>query len=143
MNQSVFRAILAMDSYNRGFGAGVSGLSQAAGTQIGIATVIRNSEDPDGAAQAAGFYAYAYSWNGETIISYRGTNLDFSQDGASFFARPAVRDIWNGWSLGAGFADASQGQLALQFYRAVAGVAKSAAEWISSHKKLPRQFSPL
>ncbi|MBB4640567.1 hypothetical protein [Rhizorhapis suberifaciens] len=30
-------------------------------------------------------------------------------------------DIWNGWTLGGGFAEASQGSLALQFYEAVAG----------------------
>ena len=123
MNQNVFRAILAMDSYNRGYRPSVQitpvGESDV-NRFVGTAQIIAQDISPT--AQAAGFYASAYSWNGETIISYRGTNLDFSQDGASFFARPAVRDIWNGWSLGAGFADASQGQLALQFYRAVAGV---------------------
>lgn len=124
MNQSVFRAILAMDSYSRGYSPHVAGVT---GTQIGLANILTRAtlgiDDTQYANwQQAGFYASGYNWNGETIISYRGTNFDVRQDGASFFARPAVRDIWNGWSLGAGFADASQGQLALQFYRAVAGV---------------------
>jgi hypothetical protein len=77
MNENVFRAILAMYSYNRGYGAGVNGLSQTVGTTIGNATIIANAEDDNGVAQAAGFYASAYRWNGTDVISYRGTNADF------------------------------------------------------------------
>jgi hypothetical protein len=105
-NSSVFRAILAMDSYNRGYGAGVSGLSQANETRIGTAKIIKNGDDAEGLAQAAGFYALAYDWNDEKIISYRGTNADFGQSPAGFLSSPGFRDIWNGWSLGAGFARA-------------------------------------
>jgi hypothetical protein len=60
MNSSVFRAILAMDSYNRGYGQGVNGLS---GTSLGAATILRDSTErvaTEGGI-AAGFYASAYN----------------------------------------------------------------------------------
>jgi hypothetical protein len=69
MDQDVFPALLALDSYNRGYHPGIDGL---AGNSIGEATIVRTDDDPD--AQDIGFYAIAYSWNGETIISYRGTD---------------------------------------------------------------------
>ncbi len=77
LNTRVFQAILAMDSYNRGYGANVNGLSQTLGTMIGTASIIGNAEDAAGVAEAAGFYASAYNWNGSNVISYRGTNPDF------------------------------------------------------------------
>ncbi|HQU29583.1 MAG TPA: hypothetical protein PKZ24_10480 [Nitrospirales bacterium] len=68
-------AILAMDAYNRGYNPGIGELSDDIGTQIGTATISnRSSSDPNGPAFASGFYAVAYEWNGETIISYRGTD---------------------------------------------------------------------
>ena len=72
MDNDVFRAILALDSYNRGYHPGIEGLSSAVGTNIGMATII--GDDGQQAAQDIGFYAIAYEWNGETIISYRGTD---------------------------------------------------------------------
>jgi Ca2+-binding RTX toxin-like protein len=126
MNPNVFRAILAMDSYNRGYAPSVridlSGTSPI-GRWIGTAEIINDSTNAIALAttRRVGFYASAYSWNGETIISYRGTNADPGDSIAEFLASPLVDDIWNGWSLGTGFAGAEQGQLALQFYQAVAG----------------------
>ena len=68
-------AILAMDAYNGGYSPGIGDLSDDIGTQIGTATISnRSSSDPNGPAFASGFYAVAYEWNGETIISYRGTD---------------------------------------------------------------------
>ena len=74
MDRDVFLSLLALDSYNRGYGANVAGL-EGRGSDIGLATFTREAETelPLGAAQAVGFYASAYNWNGETIISYRGT----------------------------------------------------------------------
>lgn len=68
-------AILAMDAYNRGYNPGIAGLG-GMGSQIGTATVGEDAETllPQGSAIAAGFYAVAYEWNGETIISYGGTD---------------------------------------------------------------------
>lgn len=79
MNRDVFLSLLALDSYNRGYGQNVllyKGDSttgqREAGRKLGNATVL-NVNLPQG-AQAAGFYAIAYDWNGERVISYRGTN---------------------------------------------------------------------
>ena len=75
-----------MDAYNRGYGAGISGLSQAEGTKVGSATIEKNAEDAldEGTAKAAGFYGISYKITdgsginglntGDTVISYRGTN---------------------------------------------------------------------
>ena len=71
-------AILAMDSYNRGYDAVINGLSENSHTtvKIGDATIIYNLIDAGIRAEAiaAGFYAIAYSYKGETVISYRGTD---------------------------------------------------------------------
>jgi hypothetical protein len=76
MTSELFLSILAMDSYNRGYAPGISGLSSEAGTKIGNATVL-DQELPTG-SQTAGFYAIAYTMgedqNAKTIISYRGTD---------------------------------------------------------------------
>jgi hypothetical protein len=97
MTPELFKAILAMDSYNRGPGAGIN-LTEAGAsdTQIGNATLGLNSDDPSAnmqtTAPAAGFFAQAYNWNGTTVISYRGT------DNPTFLASPnGPSDIVNGW----------------------------------------------
>ncbi len=73
-------AILAMDSYNRGYNPAIDGLSDAIGAQIGNAMISnRSSSDANSPAVASGFYAVAYEWNGETIISYRGTDDFFNE----------------------------------------------------------------
>ena len=69
MNRDVFLSLLALDSYNRGYGQNVEGL--AASGRLGNATILGDalSElDPDD-VRAAGFCAIAYEWNDETIIS--------------------------------------------------------------------------
>ena len=105
MNADVFRAILAMDSYNRRYGQGVNGLSAVPGTQLGAATVLDDSILRLGAESAeTGFYASAYSWNGRTYISYRGTNPETA---VSF-----GKDFWNGWRLGAAIPFGGQPELA-------------------------------
>ena len=53
ISKDLFLAILAMDSYNRGYDAGVYGLSSAPGTKLGQASVTQDKGDP--VAQAAGF----------------------------------------------------------------------------------------
>ena len=85
ISKDLFLAILSMDSYNRGYGAGI----KLSGTKIGAATIgddslILNTDpnDPDRVDQAAGFYAIAYDVGGsgpselagKTVISYRGTD---------------------------------------------------------------------
>lgn len=106
MNQDVFRAILAMDSYNRGYGQGVkinsadSVTGQAeVGRQLGNATII--AQNITQSAKDVGFYASAYLWDGVQVISYRGTNFDIDWSISEFVNSPAVKDIWNGWTVGA------------------------------------------
>ena len=78
-------AILAMDSYNRGYDEGITELG-GLGTKIGNATIIDESDILDNSAGVnAGFYAVAYNVGGtmvegvlpggETVISYRGTDI--------------------------------------------------------------------
>jgi len=59
-----------MDSYNRGYNAGIEGL---VGTQIGTAT-IEDESLPDG-SEAAGFYAVAYETQYGTVISTVGRTI--------------------------------------------------------------------
>lgn len=102
INYDVFRSMLAMDSYNRGYDAGI----ELVGNGLGDATLTLNANDAT--AQSASFFAQAYSWNGETVISYRGTNDP-----------DKIGDALNGWLTGFGWADTPQAMLALKFYNAV------------------------
>jgi hypothetical protein len=83
----VFLAILALDSYNRGYSVGID----VSGNDIGHATI--GSQDSSKEQRDAGFYAQSYDWAGTTVISYRGTTFSGLPDGA---------DVFNGWSLGLG-----------------------------------------
>jgi hypothetical protein len=100
INCAVFKSILAMDSYNRGYNPGI----QLSGSMIGNAQ-IRNDPLPVG-YESASFFAQAYTWNGETVISYRGT------DKGSFFDPGA--DPQNGYDLAFGGIWDSQTRLAAQ-----------------------------
>lgn len=108
MNRILFDAILSLDAYNRGYGAAIP----ISGTQIGKASIIVDSgillddslvrED-----QPNSFYAVAYEYEGETIISYRGT--DSALDGTAY-------------TIGLGFTDSAQARLAFAFYNEVASI---------------------
>jgi|CXWL01.1.fsa_nt_gi Ca2+-binding RTX toxin-like protein len=118
ISDSLFKAILAMDSYNRGYGQGIDTLG-GTGSTIGNATFSKESEIGAGSEEVtAGFYATAYKLSsGETIISYRGTDKNFS-----FPFWPDVgSDMWNGYGTAIGDPASLQSKLALQFYHDVAG----------------------
>ncbi|MBE5073997.1 hypothetical protein IM511_06735 [Erythrobacteraceae bacterium E2-1 Yellow Sea] len=118
MNREVFLSLLALDSYNRNYGQNVilydgditSGQNEA-GRQLGGATIL-NVDLPNGSI-SAGFYAIAYDWNGETIISYRGTNFEFDSV-ADFLGSPLYNDVFGGWTLGKRMPGASQCAYVLQ-----------------------------
>ena len=92
ISNELFLAILSMDSYNRGYDAGISdgdandpdGLG-GAGSIIGNATVM-DVALPAG-FETAGFYAVAYELTqavgdmaaGTVIISYRGTDAPWTE----------------------------------------------------------------
>ena len=127
ISQGLMAAILSMDAYNRGYGAGIKGLSDNQSTGIGDANVTTTSTsaliDPvtgQPVDKTAGFYAVAYNWNGQTVISYRGTD-NAAPTGASDITKGGS-DFWNGWTLSAGFSGASQVVLAEQFYAAATGL---------------------
>jgi hypothetical protein len=46
-DQKLLDAILALDSYNRGYGPGLKGLSDVAGTRIGSATILADDTSPE------------------------------------------------------------------------------------------------
>ena len=82
MNNILFNAILSMDSYNRGYNAGIrfgnlpDGESQTILEQLGNAIIITDSRiivDSGDIREdiPIGFYAIAYSYNDETIISFQ------------------------------------------------------------------------
>ncbi len=110
MNSELFKAILALDSYNRSYNEGIKLL----GTQIGNATITMDSRifgtlAGTGIRQDANenFYAIAYNYDGGTVISYRGTD------------NPQP-DLINGWVTGAGIIG-KQAIYAARFYNEVIG----------------------
>ncbi len=111
MSDTLFSEILAMDSYNRGYGSYIFGLSDTPGAQsaaIGDASLVAIDAD-----QPNAFYATSYLWNGKTVISYRGT--DWYTLGNGF------TDIVKGWTVGAGVL-APQAVDAESFYQDVTGL---------------------
>jgi hypothetical protein len=122
-SRDLFLAILSMDSYNRGYGVGIKDLPVSGG--IGNATI---GEDAltllsQGSAVNASFYAIAYNLTGAgiagltgTVIAYRGSDYE---DTNGNIVRS--NDLWQGWTVGAGFAGAQQAELALAFYSVVTG----------------------
>lgn len=118
MSNDVLLAILALDSYNRGYGAGV--VDEGASDQDGLGetgniagmTLITRADLEISAAQydawkAASFYAVAYQdASGNIVISYRGTD------------DPTLGADLNAWAGGAGW-ETEQAELAARFCRAV------------------------
>jgi hypothetical protein len=95
ISRELMLSIFSLDSYNRGYSVGML----VEGSGIGSASIA--SDEYTAAQQASSFYATAYTWNGETIISYRGTRFDG-------LAGPDMSAILNGWTLSLGAANASK-----------------------------------
>jgi hypothetical protein len=102
MNDDLFRSILSMDSYNRG-DDGLDLEDSNLGEAI-VGAFARNT--------GTDFFAQSYMWNGQKVISYRGT--DFVND------LPAPNDVFAGWLDGAGLV-IGQLQNAVEFYHLVTG----------------------
>ena len=113
-SNELMMALLSLDAYNRSTSlqagdVALYGLG-GVGATLGGATVeyVQNEA-------AASFVAVNYSWNGKTVLAFRGTdNLDASNILSS--------DIWNGWTIGAGWNEASQAKLAQDFYTSQTGL---------------------
>lgn len=120
MNIELFKAILAMDAYNRSYDEGI----KLTDKQIGNAQIIIDSESlgvisgtQQRLDQYTGFYALAYNYNNSTIISYRGTDENFVSPWGTNGS-----DLVNGYDVGAGNPTEPQAYLAMKFYNAVAAV---------------------
>ncbi len=93
-------ALLALDSYNRGYGAGIgdspNGLGEtgefAGGTILNREQFGIDSKKLDEWGEA-GFFAVADKIDGQTIISYRGTDV-FNDDN---IPDVGASDVVNGW----------------------------------------------
>jgi hypothetical protein len=97
ISKELITSILAMDSYNRGYNAGI--VLPSGATRIGTATIGTDStaELGEQVTKSTGFYAISYKWGNETVISYRGTdNPDL------LGLTPGASDIWSGWITGTG-----------------------------------------
>ena len=111
MDRKLFLAILAMDSYNRGYGISfdVAAMSDDP-TKIGNATLL-DLGVPSG-WELQSFFAQAYEMAGGveglsgTVVSFRGTDNPNPLSAGS--------DFWQGWTVGAGFA-VGQAKLAIDF----------------------------
>jgi hypothetical protein len=89
ISPDLFRAILALDSYNRGYKPGV----QLGGNQIGNAVLGLRSDVSAGSAEVtASLFAQSYTWNGTTVISFRGTDKAFPS-----WQNGTLGDFANGW----------------------------------------------
>ncbi len=90
IEKELLLSILAMDSYNREYGAGID----IGGKDLGLVkfddhVVSGITTEEYGAWQAAGFYAASYNTEYGTVISYRGTDDPLGSKSGS--------DIWEGW----------------------------------------------
>jgi hypothetical protein len=107
-SKDLLLAILAMDSYNRGYGQGIVGLDDP-NAKIGTATFLTQSNIIATSAEvASGFYASAYTLNDSTtVIAYRGTNADNPG--------PLFADVRSGWPLYFGDIATAQATQAISF----------------------------
>lgn len=134
MTPDLYKAILAMDSYNRGYGASIdlriknsqgnyitdsdTIYVDSTGThnaKIGNATVSVTKGQLD--AQAIGFYGIAYTLGSEKIIAYRGTDFPTGDSTLGIGS-----DILNGYGTGLGHESTLQSDMAIGFYKDVAGI---------------------
>jgi hypothetical protein len=112
-NTDLLLAILAMDSYNQGYGEGLIHGQRTIGTAtlIGEDDGLPVDQTVEQQWKDTGFYAAAYQVGGTTVISYRGTDdLSLNPFGAG--------DIFTGWVSATG-EQTGQTAFAVDFYKAV------------------------
>lgn len=125
LSSNFMKAILSLDSYNRGyeprvvFNQGGDENASNTGTKLGAAVIFDSY-----AVEAQSFYGIAYLYNGEAVISYRGTDALINKN---FF----TGDVWNGYAGGAGSPGTNQAVSAYQFYQTVAD--ELATEGVDPH----------
>lgn len=135
MNTNLFKAILAMDSYNRGYGEGIILPVILNTTKIGNATIVSQS-DTTATSQPvlAGFYGISYQLaGGEKVVSYRGTDTApqlWAAIQSGDLSKLLTPDVLNGYGVGAGSPVVKQAELAIKFYQSVAG---AESDWRSAN----------
>lgn len=119
MNANLFKAILAMDSYNRGYGEGIKLPVVLNTTKLGNATIASQSDTTaTGQPVLAGFYGISYQLaGGEKVISYRGTDFPTGDSTLGIGS-----DILNGYGTGLGHESTTQSNMAIGFYKDVASI---------------------
>jgi Lipase (class 3) len=129
ISNELMLAILAMDSYNRGYNAGIG----AGPNGLGITGFIGNAEikkvEQTETAVAASFFAISYSYNGRTVISYRGTDV-LPTD------KPNLSGSWTDigqWQSIYGSYNSTQQKLAADFYRTVVAGNPSQSIQLTGH----------
>ncbi len=128
-SKDLLLAILSMDSYNRGYNPGIEGLGESG--FIGSARILSRPNEVDYQEwNDAGFYAVSYTLDasvgegadvlsaGSTVISYRGTDSQFSFNP---WSDDAGGDVWNGYGSALGSSNTNQAHLAAEFFQAVTG----------------------
>lgn len=109
-NPQLLYALLSMDVYHRGVAGGLLGV--VPDTQIDSTT--RSAPTSD---KTIGFFAQSYTYNGATIIVYRGTD-----DGSINFLENGLEpDSINGYSLSIGLSSNPQARAAIEFYQTFSG----------------------
>lgn len=114
ISKDLFLAILSMDAYNRGYGAGIEGLSDLTGTPIGSAVV--DLENVSKAAQDANFYAVSYKTTAN--IGEAGTD-NFIPIGTTIVVYRGITDplqVLNPLGIAVGTSDTIREKLAAAFY---------------------------
>lgn len=124
-NSTLFKAILAMDSYSRDYLQAVRADTShdITETALGAATILLTSEDEEavtGNAQDTGFYAIAYQYvdgndDLQTVISYRGTDEGLFSG----------NDRYKAFPIGGGWPDTPQSKMAFEFYQSVYALASA------------------
>lgn len=115
MSRDLFLAILAMDAYNRGYGAGIKNLPELGA--LGNATIL--TTPAQAGWETAGFYAIAYEVSqvaglSGTVVAYRGT--DSPVDALAFELGIGQPFTPSGTLL-------RQARMTIELHRAVAGQA--------------------
>ncbi len=101
----VMYALFALDAYNEDPATAQLNVTLNE-DQLGDATLLNKTNFLPVDYQSTGFFATAYDWNGQTVISYRGT-----------LTQIFGTEVWNGYTTGAGFPFDYQADDAIQFFQ--------------------------
>jgi hypothetical protein len=123
VSNELYMALLAMDSYNRGYKPLVDLVAAGSSSSL-IGNVAINSSSNAAAGSPeynAGFFAQSYTLGNQKIISYRGTDQLFTPP----WSDDPGGDPWNGYGTALGLPFNDQARMAAEFFQDVTGTASS------------------